>query len=99
MHLTVLAGDVGGTNTRLALFEGEAEKPALSVMEVFPSREFVNLDAIVRKFMKSTGARVDFACFGVAGPVRDGRSRLTNIPWVVDARELSRRFAARAAVV
>ncbi len=90
MRLTVLAGDVGGTNTRLALFEGEAERLELSVIEVFPSREFVNLDAIVRKFMKSTGARADFACFGVAGPVKEGICEAPNLAWVVDSTELAK---------
>ncbi len=80
----ILAGDIGGTHTRLALFEngkrfGEEEK--------FPSSEYKSLEEIVQKFLK--GKRVDRACFGVAGPVREGKSKITNLSWVIDAAILS----------
>lgn len=95
----ILAGDIGGTNTRLALFEtpgGSGVSPekglgrqALVVEERFPSREHATLDEIVRAFVAKHGARVEAACFGIAGPVKGGRSETTNLPWVVDARRLA----------
>lgn len=90
MRVNVLVGDVGGTNTRLALCEPGEETPRFSVLEVYPSREFVNLDAIVRMFIRGLDVKVDFASFGVAGPVKGGICEAPNLAWVVDARELAK---------
>jgi glucokinase len=76
-----LAGDIGGTKTHLALYDGDR----LIKDEKFPSAEFPGLVEIIRKF--HTG-KVDKACFGIAGPVRDGRCKATNLPWAVDAKKL-----------
>jgi glucokinase len=85
----ILVGDIGGTNTRLALFEGLQH----SEIDIFPSAQYAGLDEIAAKFLKQTGASVDAACFGIAGPVRDGVSKVSNLPWVVDAREISVRLS------
>lgn len=85
----ILAGDVGGTNTRLAFVKASNGRLTLIVQEVFPSREHANLEAVLRKFMSSHRLLVEQACFGVAGPVRHGRCDATNLPWVVDARQLA----------
>jgi glucokinase len=89
MSMTVLASDVGGTNTRLALYEkrGSALEPIR--VETFASREHSSLSAIVERFLGAAPSVLDGACFGVAGPVLDGRSSVTNLPWVVDAEELA----------
>jgi glucokinase len=83
----ILAGDVGGTKVHLALYDfinGELE---YSRDEQFPAKEHSGLEEIVKKFL---GAEtISAACFGVPGPVRDGRLRLTNLPWTLDSRELS----------
>src|ERR1700733_292211 len=81
----ILVGDIGGTNTRLALFEALRH----SEIDIFPSAQYGGLDEIAAKFLKQTGASVDAACFGIAGPVRDGVSKVSNLPWVVDARQIS----------
>jgi glucokinase len=81
----ILVGDIGGTNTRLALFEGLQH----SDIDIFPSAQFAGLDEIAAKFLKQTGASVEAACFGIAGPVRDGVSKVSNLPWVVDARQIA----------
>lgn len=80
----ILAGDIGGTNTRLALFEkgkrvGDEEK--------FPSQKYGSLEEIIAKFLK--GKKVERACFGIAGPVRNGKSKVTNVAWVIDAAKIS----------
>jgi glucokinase len=84
----LLCGDIGGTNTRLALFE--RDRPLVPItLQSYPSREAKNLTDIVRTFLGAHGARIDGASFGIAGPVLDGRVETTNLPWVVRASELS----------
>lgn len=85
----ILAGDIGGTNTRLALLEMEGARPGVVVEQAFPSRGHESLSEIVRAFLKEHEMPVEHACFGVAGPVREGRSKTTNLPWVVDAGQLA----------
>jgi glucokinase len=85
----ILAGDIGGTNTRLALFRLDGERLALVAERTYPSRSYAGLDPIVREFASRDAPRVEHACFGIAGPVVDGRSATTNLPWVVDARRLA----------
>lgn len=84
----ILAGDIGGTHTRLALFEEDAT-PVPTRSEAFASREHGNLAAIVRSFLVGSAVRPDRACFGVAGPVRGGRAAVTNLPWTLDAGALA----------
>jgi glucokinase len=83
----ILAGDIGGTKTILALFEEATAAPVVEA--TCPSGEHAGLDEIVHQFVTEQGQRVKHACFGIAGPVRDGRSEATNLPWVVDARHLA----------
>ncbi len=85
----ILAGDIGGTNTRLALFDLEGNQPKPVVMDVFPSRDYGSLDAIVLKFVEAHKLPIDYACFGVAGPVKHGRSEISNLKWIVDADHLA----------
>ncbi|MGH2607446.1 MAG: glucokinase [Tepidiformaceae bacterium] len=86
---TILAGDVGGTKTVVALFK-EAEGALRLVRDMtLPSREFAGLGPIIRHFLE-TGPRpkIDAACFGVAGAVIDGRCEATNLPWALDKQTL-----------
>jgi glucokinase len=84
----ILAGDVGGTHARMALFDAHGEELKLIVKQVYASHSYPNLEAIVSEFLRSTSAKPDSAGIGVAGPVRDGRCVATNLPWVVDAASL-----------
>ena len=86
----ILAGDVGGTNTRLAFVEASGHRLTVVAEEIFPSRDHVNLEAVLGKFVSSHHLPIEQACFGVAGPVRHGRCDATNLAWVVDARQLAR---------
>jgi glucokinase len=86
----ILAGDVGGTHVRLALFEEEGGRLAPREEATFPSREEPGLERPVETFLK--GRVVAAAGFGVAGPVRNGRCEATNLPWIVDAAVLARRL-------
>ena len=85
----ILAGDVGGTNARFALFEGGTKKLKALAIEVFPCRAYPSLESIVRKFLSERGKKAKLACIGVAGPIRDGRVQMTSLPWTVDARLLA----------
>ncbi|GAB6279984.1 MAG: glucokinase [Thermovirga sp.] len=86
----VLAGDIGGTKTNLAVFSQESG-PWLPLAEAtFPSRDYPGIEPMIREFLSSTGVLVDIASLGVAGPVLDGRARVTNLPWILDEVELAR---------
>lgn len=83
----LLAGDIGGTHTRLALFD---QGKLVGKEEIFASRDHKNLAEIVQQFLLSVKKDVDTACFGVAGPVHEGVCKATNLPWVIDAAQLSK---------
>ncbi|MBI4161325.1 MAG: glucokinase [Acidobacteria bacterium] len=86
----ILAGDVGGTKTRLALVRAGAGPPALVSESTFPSRDYPGIEPIVREFVSAHPEPVAAACLGVPGPVRDGRCLTTTLAWEVDARDLGR---------
>src|ERR1022692_2406264 len=83
----ILAGDVGGTKVHLALYDFINGKLKHNRDEVYPAKEYSGLQEIVKQFLGAE--KVTSACFGVPGPVRDGRLRLTNLPWTLDSRELA----------
>jgi glucokinase len=85
----ILAGDIGGTNARLAFFDVENGRFKLISATVFPSHQYSGLEQIVSEFLGTTDIRPDQACFGVAGPVRNGRVETSNLPWVVEAQRLA----------
>ena len=85
----ILAGDIGGTNARLAFFQAQDGHLTVTAEGIFPSREHRGLDEIVTKFVETSGTHPDLACFGVAGPVRNGRVETSNLPWTVDASRLA----------
>ena len=82
-----LAGDVGGAKVHLALYDFIDGKLIPARDERYPAKKYSGLEEIVREFLGAS--RVTAACFCVPGPVRDGRLRLTNLPWTLDSRELS----------
>ena len=85
----ILAGDVGGTNTRLAYFDVKEGRLELVASRVFPSREYGALESIVSEFVSAQALPIERACFGVAGPVKRGRCVTSNLAWEVDARLLA----------
>ncbi len=86
----ILAGDIGGTNTRLAVFADEAGGLRVMAEAKYPSPKFSSLDEIVADFLKARNLPITHGGFGVAGPVRNGRTQAVNLPWVVDAAALAR---------
>ena len=93
--MIVLAGDVGGTKTNLALYEKRGSG-LIPVRETsLQSRQYDSLEAAIERFLES-GPRqsIDAACLGVAGPVVEGRCVATNLPWIIDEQVLSRAIPA-----
>jgi glucokinase len=88
----ILAGDIGGTNARLAYFQPQNGHLRLVSERVFPSREHSELGEIVTRFLHDSHARPDAACFGIAGPVRNGRVETSNLPWVIEQSRLAKQI-------
>ena len=93
--MAILAGDVGGTKTRLALYEGTPTTGLRrGVVEKFDSREASSLEDIIVAFLTRHGATgsVSAACFGIPGPVVKGTVRATNLPWVLEETKIATRI-------
>ncbi|HET6179172.1 MAG TPA: glucokinase [Candidatus Sulfotelmatobacter sp.] len=88
----ILAGDIGGTNARLAYFQPRNGHLQLVTERVFPSREHSELGEIVTEFLADSGTRPEVACFGIAGPVRNGRVETSNLPWVIEQSRLAKQI-------
>lgn len=95
----ILAGDIGGTHSRLALFR-EVGGGLETVRETrYKSREFNGFAGVLDRFLNENrpdSEPIEKACFGIAGPVRDGRCQVTNLPWVVDVRDLRAQLGLEA---
>lgn len=90
--MRVLSGDIGGTKTRLAVFDVEGSRLETLTEHSYASADYSSLDDIVADFLDRAGGDCAHACFGVAGPVQGGRAEITNLPWVIDAAETARTF-------
>jgi glucokinase len=88
----VLAGDIGGTKTNLGLFSEGKERPEPKVIETFSSQNAPNLEHIIRQFLEIHPKPVSHACFGVAGPVTNGKSKTTNLPWSISEDRIKKQF-------
>lgn len=85
----ILAGDIGGTNTRLALFDTPVTMSVPAAVEVFPSKKYRGLEEVLEAFRGKHSQPIEAAAFGIAGPVLQGRCQTPNLPWVVDAASVS----------
>jgi glucokinase len=88
--MMLLAGDIGGTKTNLAIFSSEAGPRAPLIEATFPSADYASLEALVRQFLSQVDLKVERASFGVAGPVVEGQATITNLPWVIREAQLER---------
>ncbi len=84
----LLAGDIGGTKTNLAVFSPESGPRAPLAEATFPSGRYPSLETLVREFLSQADLQVERASFGVAGPVVAGRATITNLDWVMDETQL-----------
>jgi glucokinase len=85
----ILAGDIGGTKVRVALFERSNGVLKITHDKTFPSHDYPSLDAIVALYTRDLNLPVERACFGVAGPIKNNAARITNLPWIIEAKTLS----------
>lgn len=88
----ILAGDIGGTKTHLALLESGK----ILSQEKYPSKDYPGLGEIVLEFLQKTKAKVGRSCFGIAGPIRDGKCQATNLPWMIDSEDLKKELKTDA---
>jgi glucokinase len=88
----ILSGDIGGTKTNLGLFEPSRNGLKKLASATYKSAEHRSLEGILDKFLSSFYSRVTDACFGVAGPLKKGRSQITNLTWVVDSNRLAKKL-------
>ena len=84
----VLAGDIGGTKTSLALFSINGDKLRIEAEHNFLSKKYSGLSPILDEFRVRNNESIDAACFGVAGPIVDGHVKTTNLPWIIDSQAL-----------
>jgi len=92
----ILAGDIGGTKTVLALYSREEGVEVGPIREArFESGKYGSVEAVIAEFLRETKAKPVAASFGVAGPVDDGHSQITNLSWVISAESISASFGIR----
>lgn len=89
----VLAGDLGGTKINVALFKPGENNFEIIKQQSFHSKEYTSLTAVVKEFAGETLPAT--ICFAVAGPVINGKVKLTNLPWQLDSAELSKELGRK----
>jgi glucokinase len=89
----ILAGDIGGTKTQIAAYDPSQGYRRPLYSQIYPSRDYGSLASIVNDFIQQHDLSVRRATFGVAGPVIAGQSKITNLDWYLEERELSRQLA------
>jgi glucokinase len=89
METSYLAGDIGGTKTRLALFSIEGVTCQLTESETFPSQGYPSLEDILQTYLSDKPYKLGGASIGVAGPIIEGRSKVTNLSWELAEYTLS----------
>jgi glucokinase len=88
----ILAGDIGGTKTYLALFDANNNRLAKISETRFENRNFSDLDSIIEEFLKGENEKPEVVCLGVAGPIIDGNCDLTNLDWRIETGRLEKQF-------
>lgn len=93
--IPILAGDIGGTKTRLALVEVSGTQVRIAHEASYPSRDYAQFELLLDDFLAGRHIRCN-AAFGIAGPVRGRMVQTTNLPWHIDADRLAQRFGFAA---
>lgn len=90
--MRLLAGDIGGTKTELALVRLRGKTLQTLRTQRFSSRDYEGLESVLEAFGREDLAGLQGACFGVAGPVEDNRCHTTNLPWFLEGKKLARKL-------
>ena len=85
----MLAGDVGGTKTLIGLFDHDGERLVLIEEWCVSSCDYSGLEAVLEAFIRPRTVVLSAACFGIAGPVINGRCQAINLPWIIDAKQIA----------
>lgn len=88
-----LAADIGGTKSLFAIFQNKRNKPILLFKKIYASKDFASFEAVLAKFLSDALptlnlTRIEAACFSLAGPVYDNSCNLTNLNWIIKAKNL-----------
>ncbi len=86
----LLAGDIGGTKTNLAVFPSETGWRKPYAEATYTSIDYPGLESVVSEFLAQHNFPIDRASFGVAGPVVNGRATITNLSWIMDENQPQR---------
>lgn len=84
----ILAADVGGTKTKIGIFNSKYGHHASMVEETLLCKNYACFNELLQDFLSEKKYPIEYACFAAAGPVREGRVQLTNLPWILDEDEL-----------
>lgn len=95
----ILAGDIGGTNARLALFERNGAEVIMRAQQDYATRDYQSLEDCIRAFLNKNPGAVEAACFGVAGPVLENKVTATNLAWIVDGAVVAKSLALKETVL
>ncbi len=88
----ILAGDIGGTKTNLALYEYRDGNLNLQEQKQFVSQDYRSFSDVIEEFILLCGVKkIEAVCLGIAGPVINGVCRTTNLPWVIDTKDLQKK--------
>lgn len=86
----ILAGDIGGTKTNIAVFSLDDGSLVQHAKKSYPSKKYPSLESVLEDFVATNPAPFSAACFGVAGPVVDDAVKTPNLPWFIERAALSR---------
>jgi len=85
-----IAADIGGTKTHVALYKESSGKFTSIKDKIYPSQDHGSIEEILNKFLQGVNDPIDRMCLGIAGPIKEGICKTTNLPWVIDASKLSK---------
>lgn len=91
----VLAGDIGGTKTKLGFFILGSKRPEPVVVQTYPSTSATSLEELITRFLQEHECTVSAACLGIAGPVIHGSVKATNLPWQISEEAIKKQFGLR----
>lgn len=87
----IIAGDIGGTSTRLGFFDVQGGRLRSLLEQVYPSKNYKGLEDIAKDFATRNNLKFSYVCMGIAGPVLNGKVNLSNLGWrMVDAQVLAK---------
>lgn len=98
-HGIVLAADIGGTKTNLALFKISDKSLEQIQEQSFPTKDYASFTDMFRDFHSAQSAKIDAICLGVAGPVIEGVVQGTNFPWGIDSKDIRKKLKVTSVFV